>query len=725
MEEEKEDIIFSSGRPYLRLYEDDEGTFSLRSRLRYGRSNKEPIPRRPADIKVTLDADESQDVWDDLDAYRYFHVMRFFNTLEGFYTGELDLTGRHPGVGDALDEAERDLNSITQRFQEILSTFSYLLEDMNEIRKTVRRDEFENLGKDGEPGGFAMHTVMDDELWKKFRLKWKIPRVVDFDLLDCWTEEITKTMANGWPKIQKVFIMDLPPELIHYVFKVAKSKQARLLASTCKRMQHIGTSPHIYRTRSLTLHFVDLENQIRMFREAPEVAVMHKIATETSEELVSLTNFLASRPKVTQLVRNLRMTDHWRKGTWGVPSFRRYVQERRFYDPIRTSLNSFLASCSGLSDLTITYFAITTDWLVTLSQLANLRTIRFMFSRIVDSSVEVGILDGTIPSSPHVLNVVWHQTEVPDMPSVLRELTREPTGHELWYTLLLFPHLKNLFRQTDSDSQLSDVCLPSSEIRQRCNIFCKDLCRVCIGLAPEDVVTLTEWITLSHLRTSAPCSLTHLKLHMYYPLPDHLAISLLESLSSAPMQVLVLADIKNGSLALVERIVQLFPDLVGLTLTRQDSQSQKHRRTKRAIWPHQSGEYASRFQGFRKLRYFEWNFNSDVSDCSYGPVTILVHEAIVLAERFDCEVDGDELYRDLIGEEEVYSESDWILATMFGGYCPTLEVMVSYRYHRETHSIVRGLRYEGQVFGGYDRDYNAWRDWNPDSSRSGWDHVLE
>ncbi|KAJ8087570.1 hypothetical protein PM082_006401 [Marasmius tenuissimus] len=699
MEGEQGDSVISFLRkPYLRLFENEERSFLLRRRRRQSQqSNGESIPRRRADIKVTLDADESQDVWDDFDAYRYYQVLRFFKTLEGFY----------------------------KRFVELMTTFRRLSEDFNDVRKIVRRDECENQGSDGgsvEP----MECIMIDEaIWKKFRLKWKIPRAVGFSSLEYHIDELARVMAKGWPKIQKLSIMDLPPELIHYVFEVASLKQARLLASTCKRMQHIGTSPHIYRTRSLTLHFVDWEHQVQMFREEPEVAVIDKIATDTSEELISLTDFLASRPKITHLVRNLRMTDGWRKDTWGVPSFRRYVRERRFYDPIRISLNSFLASCSGLSDLTITSFAITADWLVTLSQLANLRTIRFMFSRIEDSSVEDGILDGKTPLSPHVLNVVWHETELPNMPAVLRESTRESTGGGLWYMFLLFPHLRNLFRKTDADSQLSDACLPSFEIRQRCNIFCKYLCRVCFGLAPEEVITLTEWITLSRLRTSAPCPLTHLKLHMHHPLLDHLAISLLESLSSAPLQVLVLADIKNGSLTLVDRIVQLFPDLVGLTLTRQDNQSQKHRRTKQTIWPHQSGEYASRFQGFRKLRYFEWNFDSDVSNCSYGPITILVHEYIALAETLGWEVDGDELYQDLIGEEDADGECDAVIATMFGGYCPTLEVMVSHRYPMETYTIVRGLHYEGEVFAAYNREYVSRKDWNPDSSKKGWKHVFE
>ncbi|KAF5364898.1 hypothetical protein D9758_008121 [Tetrapyrgos nigripes] len=87
MEYEPKDDLFSGfSTPYMRLYEAEES---------WQRECLQPAP-------VTLEADESQSGYRGPDFYRFYHVLRFFASIEGFFIGELDLTGRHRERFDTL-----------------------------------------------------------------------------------------------------------------------------------------------------------------------------------------------------------------------------------------------------------------------------------------------------------------------------------------------------------------------------------------------------------------------------------------------------------------------------------------------------------------------------------------------------------------------------------------------------------------------------------------------
>ncbi|KAL0062584.1 hypothetical protein AAF712_010518 [Marasmius tenuissimus] len=180
-------------------------------------------------------------------------------------------------------------------------------------------------------------------------------------------------------------------------------------------------------------------------------------------------------------------------------------------------------------------------------------------------------------------------------------------------------------------------------------------------------------------------------------------VHVLDALGSAPFKVLVLEGIQQGSLTLLERIVQLFPDLVGLTLTRV------------VVWPHQCGEYALRFQGFRRLRYFGWNFSSEGYDYRYSPATLDLFESSALVERAEYEIcrgEGDDVRGD-----------DSSVTRVFGCYCPSLELVMLEGQPMEPYVISRGTRYDGDVIA-YRDDMGGGKDWNPDSVfHQGWKIV--
>ncbi|KAJ8087416.1 hypothetical protein PM082_006246 [Marasmius tenuissimus] len=697
--EDEDDCFFGFYKPYLRLYEEQE---SLLYEQIWESAEVIAIPKR-RDIKVTLDADESHSIWDDMDAYRYHHVVRFFHSLNGFYTGELDLTGRH-----------------LPRFTDLTSRFKRMVEDTNDIRKTVRRDMTEIQDADGKPITLVKCTI-DEELWKQFRMKWKIPRAVNFGLLEALIEQTARIMqaAQGQPRFQKLHFLDLPPELIYHIFNLASIRQARLLASTCKALQNIGTSPSLYRKRTLMLRFLDFDERVQLAEEEPAPEVLDRITKETSKELISLTHFLALRPQITHLIRTLEVIDRWATG-WEIRPFRCYVSENALYDRIYASIGTFLPCCRGLTDLSIHWFTITADWLVAISHLPNLRTIRLKHTCIEEWSVEDQILNSAIPRSPQVLDLSWYnETSRFKRHHVPRELA---SGHGLWYILLLFPNLRTFNQEVETpekpDASIT-VGFPSLDIQDNSDMFCQGLRRLCLGLIPGNVPELTVWINSSCLRTSASCTLTHLKLCTYLPFPEDVAIPLLNSLASAPLEVLVLDGIKQCSLSLVERITQLFPDLLGLTLIQRDSRFPRWGRTRWSVWPHSSGEYAALFHRFRKLKYFGWNFCAP--EYGYSPACLLVFEIAVQGVAGRVPVDGVNVPRGIVDNDDEFPGEKAIIARPFACHCLTLEVMVSGRRSFEMYGISRGSK--GEVVSTRMDRFNVARlgsllDWNP--GRDGW-----
>ena len=139
-----------------------------------------------------------------------------------------------------------------------------------------------------------------------------------------------------------------------------------------------------------------------------------------------------------------------------------------------------------------------------------------------------------------------------------------------------------------SDRPTNTIGTPSQVIRDNSEIFCQGLHRLHLDLLLDGVPELTVWLNTSRIRAAAPC--------VYCPVQENRAL-LLDSLDSAPLEVLVLDGVKRCSLLLVERIIQRFPDLLGLTLFQRDSKVARFGRTRLSVWSRQSGEYALLFRG--------------------------------------------------------------------------------------------------------------------------------
>ncbi|KAL0070145.1 hypothetical protein AAF712_002635 [Marasmius tenuissimus] len=678
-----------------------------------------------AAVQVTLETEESRGVWEDPDAFRYYQVIRFFKSLEGFYKGTLDLTGRHQ-----------------HRLDDLLSTFSEFSVDFNAIRATAKIEEYRDRDGTGKVTGKTtiQFVITDAELWKSCRLKWKLPRVVSFTQLERHIAQLAKVVhdAGGKAKLQKLCLTDMPQEVLDLIFSVAELGQTRLLASTCKLLKNVGT-PHLYHTRSLDLHLAKHEHILRMISKPPTPKFLNALASAQARRLIHLVNFLISRPGLAKAVENLDMTDHWKMDGRRVPAIRPYWDHLAFYTPVNRSLNTFLASSTGLACLSVSHFAVSSDWLRTISQLPKLHTVRFHCASINDESVEEDILSDRIPPSPQVLSLQWYEPRYHEEEGADEDEppSRESGALGLWHTLLLFPNLITFNHHLPR----ADGSLCTQAVTDRCNMFAEGLRRLSIDVVWVFVDGVSRWINEAALRSMKPCTLTHLKLRTDRPISDATIIRLLEAVQQAPLEVLAIEGLKEGSLGLFERIPTLFPDLIGLTLIRRENRFQRN--TKLATWPHQSGEYATRFQGFKKLKYFGWNYRISLEEST--PCGLVGFEASALeASEKSTKRKGKKKGRrhDHDNDDDHDSDYDWSwlhglhdddyfsdapnLALPFASYCPTLETMCLEDRSREYFMVTRGEHGEVTVKRhSYDETrLTTERDWNPTGYHDGWRPVL-
>ncbi|THU92014.1 hypothetical protein K435DRAFT_218347 [Dendrothele bispora CBS 962.96] len=373
MEEEQEGSFREFSKPYMRLHEEEEAHVRRDSSI--GLSRRYPP-------EVTLDADESQSPLGDPDVYRFFHVERFFDSLEGFLTGSLDLTGRH-----------------SERFDSLLPQLSEFIQDLNVVINPTREVpcQRDNLGG---------YSEMNDKDVRDFRLKWKLPRLANFEYLLHRLGVLELVQSTGCkPKLQRLCLMDLPSELLDQIFSYATLKQARLLAATCKSLHAVGF-PYLFHTRDLAFGITH-ECLLDVYREGPEDSDRRllDLAAENQKKLLLDIKFLLSRSDIINGLQTLSIRDVWRMKSYLLDSFHPSMLGDRIYAPIYHAINDVLSVSKNLVKITVCHFVVTADWLRALSQLEALHHVNFHCASIQDEGLEADICDGRLPLCNHVKNL--------------------------------------------------------------------------------------------------------------------------------------------------------------------------------------------------------------------------------------------------------------------------------------------------------------------------------
>ncbi|KAF5372977.1 hypothetical protein D9758_001460 [Tetrapyrgos nigripes] len=590
--------------------------------------------------------------------------------------GELDLSGRH-----------------AERLQSLLSLYANLTSDMDRIRETIQVVHSGEEDWRGWMQPWIYNEMLDQELWKEFRLKWKIPRMVSFTLLEQLQGKLLKTMQSveNQPKYQQLCLAHLPPEIIDHIFFEAALNQARLLAATSKWFYVIGV-PYIFHTRKMQFD-CGQESAIFDLGDLPEserTPILTKLAAQKRQQLLDDIHFLLSRHDLTQALRNLTISNHWKQTRLRIRVLRDFQPslDALFYAPMYQAISDLLNVCTSLAKLTISHFSVSVDWLCIVSLLSSLHSLHFHSSTITDSRIEEAILNGSVPLSPHIINVdIMECSRMYDT----QETSLEWDGGGLWFTVLLFPNLVTFNYITAGI--VSGALAPMDAIRSSSEIPHTALRRLFLGdIMCSQVPNFTSWFEM-HCNTATPCTLTHLRLRTNCPLEDNLAIPLLQSIRSAPLQVLVLDGIKSGSLTLIRHITEFFPDLLGLTLILRQNNNNRDTR-----------------------KYFAWNYHVRSHDPT--PTVLFVFEQVA------CGKDIEDPTLGVLHYKPEYPEyfNDWEkIGLPFAAYCPTLEVLSMGHLMRNTCLISREPN--GGIVVTPSRNLTEYRDWNPTDDSSGWKAV--
>jgi hypothetical protein len=301
--------------------------------------------------------------------------------------------------------------------------------------------------------------------------------------------------------------------------------------------------------------------------------------------------FLLSRPDITHCIEALSILVEWNDSFFeqaGFPLFDDFSSAwREFFGPIVQSTRDIIRQTPNTQQLYISGVVVSDIIKADIISLKKLHSLK------LNNCFVHGIMSqNELPSS--VVNLVVR---------IVDDRHQDP-----WIFLPSLPNLRTL--SLSLGNELTDPGLPHPTIIRLRNPLVT-LERLAIdGLRSDDWVDLIRMVAEASASTRNKLRLTHFKLALRDGMPTPLLDALLSGLEEAPLQVLVLKGIRNGSPELIERIAQLFPDLLSLTLYYYDSDRQH--RSRGTVWPFPTWEYAQRLGRFNRLKHFGWNFAVDL-----------------------------------------------------------------------------------------------------------------
>ncbi|SJL13379.1 uncharacterized protein ARMOST_16821 [Armillaria ostoyae] len=172
--------------------------------------------------------------WSDYNDLRYVRLEAFFLEMQGFFSGELDLTGRH-----------------RSRFLFLLRVWKQFYAEFNKIEPHVEAQLQHYIDDAGQPRSRTIYLIYRRPLWKDFESKWLVPEngyVFVKVRVAAIFELISK--ANSMVKFQRHHLIHLPMELLELIVKNASIEDAQIISSTCKRLRTISQR-HIFIIRSI------------------------------------------------------------------------------------------------------------------------------------------------------------------------------------------------------------------------------------------------------------------------------------------------------------------------------------------------------------------------------------------------------------------------------------------------------------------------------------------
>ncbi|KAK0430862.1 hypothetical protein EV421DRAFT_2041547 [Armillaria borealis] len=495
---------------------------------------------------------DKEDEWNNNNKFRYVRLQTFFSEMEGFYTGCLDLRGRH-----------------SARFIFLKSVWDEFLGDFEKLEPHV---EGKSLGYTDELG-MIEYLSQKVSLWEKLRSKWLIHEN-GYEFVTCWVDKILGHMsdANSTPIFQKHYLLDLPEELLELIMQNGRLEDVRILSATCRRLRTIS-QPYIFTSRRLVLNAPDIQD-VLIIPEETRKAAMFELFLKLQIQSLSDVYFLLSRSDIIQKIKTVHIQ------ILGAVNdeMKRHKIDLDLGPHIQSIEHAFcmvLATMQNLTFLSVSSFSLIHRLLPVITSLPHLQTLKLATS----SSFFIHFL----PLPSNVINRIENLVLTLHPGSTLASALSEIWADSLKNLFIFYPPRYN-------PAPVLNMCA-----MERVSLSC--LPRIWVDVV-EEMLRISP--------SSDARRLTHLKLEFCEPISDGDVDTLLHALQSYPMEVLVLDGLLQGYSTIISAIAQRLPDLLVLTLFLRGGSAQSI--STGCVWPEPIWVYAPHFAQFTRLRHFEWNY---------------------------------------------------------------------------------------------------------------------
>ncbi|KAG6809906.1 hypothetical protein H0H92_014159 [Tricholoma furcatifolium] len=651
--------------PFLRILEDEEEYFRRTSAWSLRSSSLKPDWPDAYDQKLDVDPAE---VAVKIDFIRFCRTKAFFRIVQGFFKGDLDLSGRH-----------------MPRYVDVGSKWNAYIDSFSTLSSYVTVSSIQAERPDTAET-FLEYTFKDPTVWDGFAKKWKVPPAAGYGfLLQNSAETYEVILRHKVPKIQKLCLVHLPFEILESVFKHASRRQAGVLHSTCRRLYEIGKQ-HLVGHRTIVFGNPMIIDHLQYSSSLStrRTEAFQQAALAARHDTLVFCSFLEGRPDLLQKLQSLTVVNEWSDPMYAeINSDNLFtaLEGGMFFLPLFRAFGKVITPSVNLTKLSFSGLKLSLALITIIAGLPKLNHLQLLFCTV-----------GKVACP-----ALFQRTERTQSSSILNLEIQATNEESIWFTMLMCTNVINFTAHAVHMNQ--SLFPPPEPIWDKVRFF-SNLRYLHLGhLSPHHLPTFWRWLQIaSHGNLPA---LTHFKLEVENYLHDSEILSFLDVLGSAPLEVLSIDGALEASLDLFNWIAAHFPLLKGLTMIRRESTRQNSVRLfpKSFSWPVPSWEYARCLSAFPRLQHFGWNNHNFIP--VYGTYSLRIwEEGHLYGDGWEGEKEADD---DNLTPEESSN------AVLFGMHCGTLTTFVNeallhgqWRILRPSHGIVKAEFIPG-----------AFSKWNP------------
>ncbi|KZV81004.1 hypothetical protein EXIGLDRAFT_780268 [Exidia glandulosa HHB12029] len=644
------ELIFTERSPELRVLESDiqeAKDIVHRIIIKQDRSTR---PSSQTDRDAIREHRERPEFDSYLD-WRLTRIRRFFTEIQGFHRGDLDLSGRTQSRYDAL----------LRRWESFSADMTSLLPHVG--HRDVNRERWVREARKFMPHVESVPYITNAQVWLDFRRKWKMPREVpDYEDLQGWySRTLSVIKQHPTPKIQKLYLHDLPPEVVSAVFSHMIIEEARVLSATNRYLREVGLA-HIFSSRRIVMRQpADWWKSVKDLEEQDDMtATVRTIMTQTRDESIKEARFLLSRPDICAKITSLVMGVVWVNTFAPTRILGQSIPpptDAAMFGPLFDVFAEFLHSVT-IEYLKLTQVVIDRRFATELLAQPKLSRLDIALCRTSEDFQEfiLAAPEGFLQTNITYLSLTMTAGTLGDGDPDEEDDNPQETA---WGLVALCPQLRLLHLYNIAPK--NPVNMPSRDIWPSLLGPLGNVERLHLDGIEWDLTDLCE--LLQQVVERGPLRLTHLKIHSAWSVPPAMIIQLFIILKAgnAPLRVLSLDGLHPLPITIFRRLAHLFPDLEALSLVKRDNDRQND--SKPCRWDLPLYEYAVPLRGLAKLRYFGANFYWD-------PLVASPYVCKYLEPGFDAGPDYD-------------TDADFMLdgrsvALPFAASCPALESFVLY-----------------------------------------------